>query len=262
MNPPPPMLPASGHVTASANATATAASTALPPFFRMATPTSAAGGETHTTMPPVDWARSAAGCWAETKRLTRHRAVTVRRRMWKLRIAACGVAAPATPQAAGGGSPRAQGAGVGDPEVVVNLSGRVGAVERVKVDAADVVVQQVGALLGRPVDADPGDRRIVPTPLDQPQQFRRVAGSCRHLGHRHHALFRRHRHDAGHDGHLDPGQLAPLAEVVEVAVLEEQLRADVISPGVHLCLEVIHLLEPIRAARVPLREAGDADAEP
>src|SRR6516165_10737420 len=53
MNPPPPMLPASGHVTARANAVATAASTALPPFRRTATPTSLAGRDTLTTMPSV-----------------------------------------------------------------------------------------------------------------------------------------------------------------------------------------------------------------
>jgi hypothetical protein len=38
-------------VTASASATATAASTAVPPFFKIMTPTSAASGETQTTMP-------------------------------------------------------------------------------------------------------------------------------------------------------------------------------------------------------------------
>src|SRR5262249_19631489 len=62
MKPPPPMLPASGQVTARAKPTATAASTALPPFFRTATPTSAAGAETQTTMPlrPVaEWAAGA-----------------------------------------------------------------------------------------------------------------------------------------------------------------------------------------------------------
>src|ERR1043166_7493122 len=48
MNPPPPMLPASGSTTSSANATATAASMALPPSFRTSTPAalaSAAGVE-------------------------------------------------------------------------------------------------------------------------------------------------------------------------------------------------------------------------
>jgi hypothetical protein len=39
MNPPPPRFPAAGCVTASAKATAIAASTALPPRFRISTPT-------------------------------------------------------------------------------------------------------------------------------------------------------------------------------------------------------------------------------
>ena len=54
MNPPPPMLPALGCVTASANAVATAASMALPPFFRIAAPTSDAGAEVVITIPSRD----------------------------------------------------------------------------------------------------------------------------------------------------------------------------------------------------------------
>src|SRR3972149_5524948 len=50
MNPPPPMLPASGSTTASAKPTATAASTALPPCFRTSTPASLASGCADTTM--------------------------------------------------------------------------------------------------------------------------------------------------------------------------------------------------------------------
>ena len=51
MKPPPPMLPANGWVTASAKPTATAASTALPPCWSTATPTSAAVASIATTMP-------------------------------------------------------------------------------------------------------------------------------------------------------------------------------------------------------------------
>src|SRR5262245_26817929 len=51
MNPPPPMLPASGQVTAIVRATATAASTAVPPRLSTAVPTSTAGGDTAATMP-------------------------------------------------------------------------------------------------------------------------------------------------------------------------------------------------------------------
>src|SRR5262249_19276416 len=49
MKPPPPRWPAPGQVTASANAVATAASTALPPFFKVSMPTFDAIGSTDTT---------------------------------------------------------------------------------------------------------------------------------------------------------------------------------------------------------------------
>src|SRR6187549_3466957 len=51
MKPPPPMLPAKGCVTASANAVATAASTALPPMLRMSAPMSEASPVADTTTP-------------------------------------------------------------------------------------------------------------------------------------------------------------------------------------------------------------------
>src|SRR5436190_8138674 len=50
-NPPPPMLPAVGYVTASANAVATAASAALPPAFRTSRPTPEAIASSVTTIP-------------------------------------------------------------------------------------------------------------------------------------------------------------------------------------------------------------------
>src|SRR5262245_13997436 len=51
INPPPPRLPADGHTTASANPTATAASTALPPRFNTSTPTCDAISLTEETIP-------------------------------------------------------------------------------------------------------------------------------------------------------------------------------------------------------------------
>src|SRR4051794_5432185 len=54
MTPPPPMLPASGCVTARANAVATAASTALPPRAIASRPAIEASAETETTSPRVD----------------------------------------------------------------------------------------------------------------------------------------------------------------------------------------------------------------
>src|SRR6185436_18803800 len=50
-NPPPPMLPAVGNVTARANAVATAASTAFPPALRTSRPTPEAIASSVTTIP-------------------------------------------------------------------------------------------------------------------------------------------------------------------------------------------------------------------
>jgi hypothetical protein len=54
MNPPPPMLPANGYVTAIANAVATAASTALPPRASTAAPRSEAMSDDDTTRPVLE----------------------------------------------------------------------------------------------------------------------------------------------------------------------------------------------------------------
>ena len=62
-------------------------------------------------------------------------------------------------------------------------------------------------------------------------------------------------------GTLNPGQLAALAEVVKVAIVEEKLRADVIGAGVDLALEVVHLLQSIGRRRMTFGKAGNADAE-
>ena len=51
MNPPPPILPAVGYVTAIVNPTATAASIALPPFLRISIPTFDAISSEVTTIP-------------------------------------------------------------------------------------------------------------------------------------------------------------------------------------------------------------------
>src|SRR5262245_39908847 len=90
MKPPPPMLPASGHVTASAKATATAASTALPPERRALRPASDAGRETVTTMPLAP----RADCWAGapgTAASDRLSAPTTKKPLIRgSRLAACG----------------------------------------------------------------------------------------------------------------------------------------------------------------------------
>jgi hypothetical protein len=68
-------------------------------------------------------------------------------------------------------------------------------------------------------------------------------------------------HDAGDDRDADAGQFAAVAEVEEVVVVEEQLRADVVGAGVDLGLEVVHLEHAVGRGGVAFGEAGDADAE-
>ena len=60
---------------------------------------------------------------------------------------------------------------------------------------------------------------------------------------------------------MDPGQLAALAEVVEVVVVEEELGADVVGAGIDLGLQIVHLVQPVRRVGMPFREPSDADAE-
>src|SRR5438105_3862668 len=71
MKPPPPRFPADGHVTASARATATAASTALPPRLRMSTPTREAIGLVDVTIPCRACSGSGAAAYAVVERRRR-----------------------------------------------------------------------------------------------------------------------------------------------------------------------------------------------
>lgn len=68
-------------------------------------------------------------------------------------------------------------------------------------------------------------------------------------------------HDAGDDGDVDPGEGATIPVVKEVVIIEEELGADVVRPGIDLLLEVVHFLESILGGGVSFRKAGDADGE-
>ena len=69
MKPPPPRLPARGKVTASAKPTATAASTALPPRFKMSNPTREAAASCVTTMPCLAIDRTRGGEGGDESRI-------------------------------------------------------------------------------------------------------------------------------------------------------------------------------------------------
>ena len=130
-------------------------------------------------------------------------------------------------------------------------------------DASDLVVEQVAALFGGPVDADLGNGLgIVVAATDGAEQPGGESRAQGQLGHPRQVFLRGDRHDPGDDRHPDPGQLAPLAEIVEVGVAEEELGADVVGAGVDLALEIVQLLEPVGGRGMALGKPRDPDAEP
>src|SRR4051794_13158064 len=78
MNPPPPMFPALGNVTASASAVATAPSTAEQPLASTAAPASHAGAEVQTTRPSLDETPSSGAATGRTVVAARASAIIVR----------------------------------------------------------------------------------------------------------------------------------------------------------------------------------------
>src|SRR5262245_39345337 len=76
----------------------------------------------------------------------------------------------APPPPSGLTTSHAQGRRVGNSEVLVDLPGGGRAVECVEVNAPHAVVQKVAALLGGPVDADAGQRRVVTAAADGAQK--------------------------------------------------------------------------------------------
>ena len=149
------------------------------------------------------------------------------------------------------------------PEVLVDLPRRVRAVERVEMDSSNLVVEQVAALFGGPVDADLGDGLgIVVASTDRAEKPGRETCSQGQLGHPRQVFLRGDRHDPGDDRHPDAGQLAPLTEIVKVGVAEKELGADVVGAGVHLALEIVELVQAVGGRGMAFREPRDPDAEP
>src|SRR5436190_1633559 len=71
-----------------------------------------------------------------------------------------------------------------DAEVLVDCAGRIRAVERVEMDAPDLVIEQVAALLGGPVDSDLGNPSwVVAASPDGPEQPGREPRPQRQLRH-------------------------------------------------------------------------------
>ena len=148
------------------------------------------------------------------------------------------------------------------PQAQENLPGSVRVIEGIEMDAAYAVVEKVAALLGSPVDADATHRfRVILATLDGTQQGGREACTGCQVGHAFHAFNRGDGHDAGNDRYFDAGQFTSLAKIVEVAVVEKQLGADVVGTFIDLGLEIVHLQQAVGCCGMPLGKTGYADTE-
>ena len=80
-----------------------------------------------------------------------------------------------------------------------------GLVKRVEMNARDMVVEKVGALLGGIVETDLSNGfSRVSSALESFKQAGRIARTTSEFGHSLHRREAGHRHDAGHDGNVDP----------------------------------------------------------
>jgi hypothetical protein len=107
-------------------------------------------------------------------------------------------------------------------ETVKNYPRGVGAIERVKVNAGHVVIQKIVTLFQGEVHADaPDPFRIVFTPLQSAQKFRRETCAARELGDAFQSAHRGNRHDASDNGDVNASEHTTFAEIEEVAIIEK-----------------------------------------
>ena len=60
---------------------------------------------------------------------------------------------------------------------------------------------------------------------------------------------------------MNSSQFTTLSKIVEVAIVEKQLRDDVVRAGIDLRFQVIHFDQSIRRRRMAFRETGHADSK-
>ena len=126
----------------------------------------------------------------------------------------------------------------------------------------DPLIQQIVALLNRPLNADLLDRPGIVLKAHEPAlKACWKGGSCGQIGHSIHGRQTRDWHDASDDGNLDARQPAPITPIEEPAVVCEQLCGDPIGSGINLGLEVSHVHQLVGCLRVPLRKPSHADTE-
>ncbi len=123
------------------------------------------------------------------------------------------------------------------------------------------LIQKLPRLVDGPLHADAGYFLIALACVDASHQPRRVARPLRQVGNAFEAPSGENRHEAGNDRHGDTNMRAPIPEVQEVAVVEEELGTHVVRTFLHLLLEVGELLQAVGRVGMSLRKPGHADTE-
>ena len=144
----------------------------------------------------------------------------------------------------------------------MDASRRVRLIQRVEVNACNVFIEKIAALLGCPVNTDIFDRfRIAAATIDRLQKARGETRSRRKISHPTQSGRTCHWHDARDDRYANSCEIAARAPVVKRVVVEEQLRDDVVGACVDFRLEMLDLHERVRCFWMAFGEAGHTNSE-
>ena len=128
-----------------------------------------------------------------------------------------------------------------DSQEMAGREGQVGAIERVEMELVDAFALQAAAeVAGHGGGDHAAGLDVVVEALEHLGQPGRHLGAAQ-AGHPGDALEVRHRHDAGHDRHVDAGRRGVVAEAQEIVGLEEELGDAAVGAGIDLALEVVEI---------------------
>ena len=109
-----------------------------------------------------------------------------------------------------------------DAETVENYPRSIRAIERVEMNAGNVVIQKIVTLFQGEVNTNAADHfGIVSASLQSAQKLGRETRAAGQLGDAFEAIHGRNRHDAGDNGDMNVGKGTTFAEIEEVAIIEK-----------------------------------------
>ena len=147
-------------------------------------------------------------------------------------------------------------------ECFIDPLGRVGLIQSVEVDPAHIVIEEIAALFGCPVNASIFDRLSVSsTALDRLEERGREAGPGREISHALEPTPGRDWHDACDDRHFDSREITSRAPVVKRMIVKEELRDDVVCAGVDLGLEMFELHQRVWCLGMTFGKASHPERE-